>query len=149
MKTFSKLKQQVQQGFTLIELMIVVVIIGILAAIAIPAYQQYTARSEGVSALTTLGSLKPNMIYYLNKQDATVDLNSLGMYAQPANGATVSIAAWSNALAGTNTVTYTFPNSGVNPLNYGKAVSLVLNNTTGTFYCTSTLLVDIKPKNCT
>lgn len=47
-----------QQGFTLIELMIVVAIIGILAAVALPAYQDYTARSQVSEAVTLSSGLK-------------------------------------------------------------------------------------------
>src|SRR5579871_4733258 len=58
---------RLQKGFTLIELMIVVAIIGILAAIAIPAYQDYTIRSQVTEGLNLAGAVKTSVAeFYAN-----------------------------------------------------------------------------------
>lgn len=53
-----KIVKKTQAGFTLIELMIVVAIIGILAAVAIPAYSDYTAKAKASNALSAVGPIK-------------------------------------------------------------------------------------------
>jgi type IV pilus assembly protein PilA len=62
------MRKQLQKGFTLIELMIVVAIIGILAAIAIPAYQNYTIRAQVSEGATLADGVKIAMAdYFANK----------------------------------------------------------------------------------
>lgn len=64
MQNFKPVMSKVQQGFTLIELMIVVAIIGILAAVAIPAYQDYTIRAKVTEVLGIASAAKTSISEY-------------------------------------------------------------------------------------
>jgi type IV pilus assembly protein PilA len=74
--------KRVQQGFTLIELMIVVAIIGILAAVALPAYQDYTVRARVSEGLALASAAKVNV------QDILASGNATGVAAGYAAGYT-------------------------------------------------------------
>jgi prepilin-type N-terminal cleavage/methylation domain-containing protein len=78
--------KRVQQGFTLIELMIVVAIIGILAAIALPAYQDYTRKARFAEAVSVGNAYKLGVAECLNNGTviASCDINSNGIPAAPA-----------------------------------------------------------------
>jgi type IV pilus assembly protein PilA len=64
------MKRHIQAGFTLIELMIVVAIIGILAAVALPAYQDYTVRAKTTEVILAASSLKNDVAEYVTMYSA-------------------------------------------------------------------------------
>jgi type IV pilus assembly protein PilA len=70
------MKAQIKKGFTLIELMIVVAIVGILAAVALPAYQDYTVRAKVTEALSLAGGAKTSVTEYYTAKAAFPSTNA-------------------------------------------------------------------------
>src|SRR5450631_1277308 len=136
--------KKVQQGFTLIELMIVVAIIGILAAIAIPAYQDYTAKAQAAEAYTLLDGLKTPIV-----DNMTQDATAAGCLAA-VTGAIIT-GKYVNTItpSGTCIMTAKFNATGVNAQLVSTTVILTYDPVTGKFDCTGgTLPNNIKPKAC-
>ncbi len=127
------MKRSIQKGFTLIELMIVVAIIGILAAVALPAYQDYTIRSRVSEGLVVAGGAK-NLI-----GDASATLPELTAAADTWNAQAGGAGAITkyvtsiqiNNVNGETTVTYNPANVGAIPAGSTLVLTPYINGTDG------------------
>ncbi|EMU1699283.1 pilin [Neisseria gonorrhoeae] len=110
-----------QKGFTLIELMIVIAIVGILAAVALPAYQDYTARAQVSEAILLAEGQKSAVTeYYLNHGEWPKDNGSAGVAsASDIKGKYVQKVEVNNGV-----VTAEMASTGVNKEIQGKKLSL-------------------------
>lgn len=155
------MNNQIQKGFTLIELMIVVAIIGILAAIAIPQYQTYIAKSQVSRAVAETGALKTAYETCLNEGKTAIgdcdmgwtgsNILSLTTPTASTAGTAVTVAAVNTvaALTTTGTISGEFAGDASATLKPTPALTVTWTRTAlGSWACTTTAEDKYTPSGC-
>jgi type IV pilus assembly protein PilA len=134
--------KRIQQGFTLIELMIVVAIIGILAAVALPAYQDYTVRAKVTEVMLAASSAKLGVSEYITTYSALPPQGSFTPESQSTkyvekvewDGAKITATAQGDAKISGSTITLT--------------PTLNTNNNQANWACNGSILEKYRPSSC-
>jgi len=141
--------KKVQQGFTLIELMIVVAIIGILAAIAIPAYQDYTVRAKVSEPLSFADATKISIAEYFQATGGMPADATIAGFSTTTTSPYIASIGYVRGSSTVGTITIVTTKLGNNVT--GNIVFVGTGNGLGvvTWGCkTSTLAPKYRPANC-
>ncbi|MGF1842958.1 prepilin-type N-terminal cleavage/methylation domain-containing protein [Vibrio clamense] len=139
--------KKIQKGFTLIELMIVVAIIGVLSAVAIPAYKSYVTKSELASGATTVRNLLTNIDMYQQENGTYVGMTLADVGASQTMSGLGDLDLKALTVSSAQ-ATFTFDNSSVDTaeIKYSKSstgwVCLITPNSA------TAVTTDTKPKGC-
>ncbi|KJF81193.1 pilin [Photobacterium angustum] len=129
-----------QQGFTLIELMIVVAVIGVLSAIAIPAYQNYVKKGALGSALSTATALKTPIETYIAENSNFPSTSDLSGAVPSFSLGSISLTTGTTAGDGTVVVTLTSTAA--------SGANITLSKTAGLWTCANSLSSSISLNGC-
>jgi type IV pilus assembly protein PilA len=156
------MKSQMQKGFTLIELMIVVAIIGILAAVAIPAYQYYVARAQASEPVSLLGAAKTPVTEFIMTNGSfptQAELNILGITDNDTGNIFKAVSISTITIAGVvedadplvGQILATLSSTDINADLQEQVIGLAYNNGTGRWVCGTDLATgeySLVPKDC-
>ena len=147
------ISKKILKGFTLIELMIVVAIIGVLAAIAIPAYQDYMAKAQASEGLSLLDGYKTPVSLAIGETGLAsscksgnpqlTDLVHSGKFV-----AGVELAVVNETCKVTASFKSVADNLAINSKVAGKSISLIFTPSSNSWSCETNLAEAIKPSDC-
>lgn len=145
--------KRVIKGFTLIELMIVVAIIGVLAAIAIPAYQDYMGKAQASEGLSLLDGYKTPVSLAIGEAGLANGCKSTNSQLASAVGTgkfveKVELAVVTDVCKVTATFKASSDSLAINPKVAGKTISLSFTPSSNSWACTTNLSEAIKPGDC-
>ncbi|MUJ24661.1 type IV pilin protein [Aliivibrio fischeri] len=136
-------KRQGQKGFTLIELMIVVAVIGVLSAIAIPQYQNYVQKSEAAAGLATLRALQTNIDTFIaDNGDFPTDVTTIGATTNMNKLGTIALNSESGGSA-----TFTFDGT-ASALESGAVITISKDAGNGLWSCSKSTEITSNIKGC-